>query len=115
MKVKDQKQKQSEQYNVYTKQSVIRYRYAEFEIKDTDDIRSDDVIQKHPVIRAESEYIWCKIKECERQKRYSSEVRNPVTFYSEESERRIYDVEYRKEHRNEFQEEDDGLVQSLTS
>lgn len=30
--------------------NIVRYRNSEFEIEDTDGIRSNDIIQEHPVI-----------------------------------------------------------------
>ena len=110
MEIKNQEQEQTEKNNVYTKKSMVRYRNSELEIKDADDIRSDDVMQEHSMVFTESEDIGSKIQESKRQERYSSKVWNPVAFYSEKSECRVCDIEQCKKHRNEFQEQDDGLV-----
>ena len=98
-----------------TKNGIVRYRNSEFKVENADDIGRYDVMQEHPMILAESKDIGSKVKKGKCQERYSSEVRDPMTFNSEKAEYRVYDIEQGKKYRNEFQEEDDGFVQPLTS
>ena len=45
-----------------THQRVIGYRYSEFKINNADRIRQKNVMQEHPVIRAELKHIRSKIQ-----------------------------------------------------
>lgn len=100
---------------MYAKKIQVRYRYSEFVINNMKRIRDKDIIQEHPMVWTETKDERSKKQEDNREQGHSTKVWKPMTFYTDESERRIYNIEYSKKNRNDFQDKNNYLIQVLTS
>jgi hypothetical protein len=113
VKYKDGQKEQQEYVDVeYHK---VGYGDAYLKVNQTEDVRYDYIMKKHPMVCAEAEHIGCKIQERQCKERYAAEIGQPVGLYTEDTQESIQGAGQSKQDGDELQQNDHRLVQHLTS